>query len=180
MGSAISEQRSEVRSDVRQEPDDHHMPRIGGFVLRLAQDFRERAKVEYHARGHTEIRQTYHSVIAHLPNEGLRLTELAERAQLTKQAVGQLVDDLERMGYVERLPDPEDGRAKLICFTKLGHELLADTEEILDQIWSFYAGLVGQERLAELRHSLEALVTAVDRNEQRIEISSGIFRTTAK
>ena len=52
--------------------------------------------------------------------EGSRLTELAERARMTKQSVGEVATDLEQRGYVERVPDPADGRAKIIRLTERG------------------------------------------------------------
>ena len=71
-------------------------------------------------KGHPLIRSGHGCVFRHIDGEGSRLTELAERSGLTKQAVGEALDDLERMGYVERAPDPVDGRAKIIRLTERG------------------------------------------------------------
>jgi DNA-binding MarR family transcriptional regulator len=53
-------------------------------------------------------------VFQRIDQDGSRITDLAEAAVLTKQTVGFLVDQLQRAGYVERTPDPRDGRARLV------------------------------------------------------------------
>jgi DNA-binding MarR family transcriptional regulator len=65
-------------------------------------------------------RPAHSAVFAHVDRDGTRLTVLAERANITPQAMGELVDDLELRGYILRRPDPEDGRAKLITLTPTG------------------------------------------------------------
>ncbi len=81
---------------------------------------------------------------------------------MTKQAMGKLVDELEEIGYVERLPDPEDGRAKIVRFSRAGRALLRDSGEIVDSIWNEYAELLGEQRLARLRDSLVLLLTRIE------------------
>ena len=66
--------------------------------------------------------------------EGSRLTELAERARMTKQSVGEVTTDLEQRGYVERVPDPADGRAKIIRLTDRGHEAQTLGFELIAEI----------------------------------------------
>src|SRR5919199_2989010 len=78
-----------------------------------------------HARlaelGHPHVREGYGCVFGFIDLEhGSRLTELAERSGITKQAVGEAVAELEQLGYVERVPDPSDGRAKIIRLTPRG------------------------------------------------------------
>jgi len=66
-------------------------------------------------------RPAHSGVFAHIDLDGTRLTDLANRANMTPQAMGELVDDLERLGYVRRVPDPGDRRAKLIVPTEVGY-----------------------------------------------------------
>ena len=91
---------------------------------------------ELEEAGYADIRPTHGCVFRFVRDDGMRLTELARLAGMTKQSVGELVDDLVDLGYVERIPDPEDRRAKLICLTDRGIEaqgvgfgLLADVED---------------------------------------------------
>src|SRR6266568_6602177 len=86
--------------------------------------------------GYADIRPTHGCVFRFVRDDGMRLTELARLAAMTKQSVGELVDDLVELGYVERIPDPEDRRAKLICLTdrgieaqRIGFGLLGDIED---------------------------------------------------
>src|SRR5712691_8835254 len=69
-------------------------------------------------------RPAHSGVFAHIDLDGTRLTELANRANMTPQAMGELVDDLEHLGYVRRVPDPSDRRAKLIVPTEVGYGCL--------------------------------------------------------
>src|SRR5215467_15194486 len=75
------------------------------------------------AAGFGDVRPAHFTVFQHLPPEGMRLTALAEAALLTKQSMGYLVDDLETLGYVERVPDPADRRAKLVRLTTRGWQV---------------------------------------------------------
>lgn len=110
------------------------------------------------ARGHPDIRPAHSRVFAHLDAEGTRLTTLADRAQLTHPSMSELVTGLERLGYLERLPDPDDGRARLIRFTARGRACqraaLAEIAEI-EAAWLRRLGPGG----AGVR---DALVRAID------------------
>src|SRR6187431_760756 len=72
-----------------------------------------------------DIRPTHGCVFRYVQGDGMRLTEIAERANMTKHSVGEIVDDLTARGYVKRIPDPDDRRAKLICLTERGEEAQA-------------------------------------------------------
>jgi len=91
------------------------------------------------------------------PESGSRLTDLAERAHMTKQSVGEVATDLEQRGYVERVPDPNDGRAKIIRLTERGHEALVTGRGLIDDIERDWADRFGEERIAALRDALEAV-----------------------
>jgi DNA-binding MarR family transcriptional regulator len=108
--------------------------------------------------GYPEIRDGHGCVFRFIDPEGSRLTELAERSGYTKQAVGEVVVDLEGLGYVERMPDPADGRAKIIRLTGRGREMLAAAMGIFADIEREWAEQVGEERMATVRDVLEELV----------------------
>ncbi|HLZ70748.1 MAG TPA: MarR family transcriptional regulator [Dehalococcoidia bacterium] len=121
---------------------------------------------ELHARladaGYPDIRPAHGIVFQHLRAEGVRVTELAERAQLTKQYIGTLVADLLARGYLERVPDPADGRAKLVRMTERGWELTRVAEAIIAELEAGWVERVGPQRLKQLRHRLEHLILALD------------------
>lgn len=89
---------------------------------------------------------------------GSRLTELAERAVMTKQTVGEMVSDLEKRGYVERVADPSDGRAKIIRLTPRGRQAYLHGRRLIDEVERDWTERYGEERIAALRDALEAVV----------------------
>lgn len=105
-----------------------------------------------------DIRPTHACVFRYVGESGLRLTDIAELANMTKQSVGEVVDDLAERGYVERLPDPADGRAKLICLTQKGKEAQDFGYSAFATIEGRWGERYGAERIAGLREILEEIV----------------------
>jgi DNA-binding MarR family transcriptional regulator len=125
----------------------------------LLDDLADAGFADFHRRineaGHPLIRQGHGCVFRFIQADGSRLTDLADSSGLTKQAVGEVVADLEKLGYVERAPDPNDGRAKLIQLTALGGEARRTAVEIFGEIEREWAERFGEERLAVVREVLE-------------------------
>ena len=108
------------------------------------------------AAGYPDIRPGHGCVFGGIdPENGSRLTDLADRAMMTKQTVGQVVSDLEKRGYVERVPDPEDGRAKIIRLTAKGREVYFAGWQLNDGLEVEWATRFGEDRVAALREALE-------------------------
>ncbi len=110
-----------------------------------------------YAAGYTDIRPGHGCVFGTIDPEGSRLTDLAERAGMTKQTVGEVTSDLEKLGYVERVPDPSDGRAKIIRLTERGRVAQTIGRGLIDDIEREWAVRFGSERVAALREVLEAI-----------------------
>ena len=130
----------------------------------LATAMRLRMRAGLLARGH-ELRPSTAQVIPNLPPEGLRMTELAARLRLTLQRAGQLVAELEEVGYLERVPDPADGRARRVVFTRRGRTLVRDIDEITRETTRFFSEQIGEagfERLCEGLAALDVAVNGVD------------------
>lgn len=133
-------------------------PEQGAPLLRLLGLASRRMTDELQGRlaaaGFDDHRLAHHQVMPHVPGEGIRLTELAERAGMTKQAMAELVVDLERLGYLERSPDPHDGRAKLIHFSERGRRavgvVLASFRDMEDDLTE----RLGATAMRNLRRSL--------------------------
>lgn len=106
------------------------------------------------AAGHT-ISPAQARVFARIDHGGSRLTRLAAAAQVTKQTAGFLVGELERHGYVERVPDPDDGRARLVRITPRGYEVIAVAEPVQRAVEAEWRRHLGTRRMAQL----EALLT---------------------
>ena len=104
--------------------------------------------------GHPNVREGYGCVFGFIDVEnGSRLTELAEGSGFTKQAVGEAVTELEKLGYLERMPDPTDGRAKIIKLTDFGVDAVMKGRRAFAQIEAEWAEQLGPELLANLREA---------------------------
>lgn len=105
----------------------------------------------------SDIRLVHGCVFRHMKEEGLRLTEIAERGNMTKQSAGEVVDDLVARGYVERFPDPDDRRAKIVRLTERGEAAQSYGFRLLDEIEKRWGERYGAERIAGLRATLEEI-----------------------
>jgi DNA-binding MarR family transcriptional regulator len=107
-----------------------------------------------HALGHKDLRPAHARLMVFLGWEGSRITDIARAQDVTKNAVGQLVTELEDLGYVERVPDPADGRAKIVRYTHKGRALIADAATIAKRLDAEIEAIIGTRRLKELRSTL--------------------------
>ena len=85
------------------------------------------------------------------------MSTLAERAEMTKQAMGELVTYLEERGYVDRIPDPNDRRAKLVRPTAKGREVYAVVRELVPELEQRLADTLGATRVRQLRRDLQTI-----------------------
>lgn len=104
---------------------------------------------------------SHSAVFAQIGAEGSRLTDLARGANMTPQAMGELVDELEALGYVERRPDPNDRRAKLITLTERGHACIEAGIATIQGIEERIDAILGPRGHAQLRRLLSKLLAAV-------------------
>jgi DNA-binding MarR family transcriptional regulator len=112
--------------------------------------------------GFDDITLAQARVFQRIDKDGSRLTDLAEAAQVTKQTVGFLVDQLERAGYVERTPDPRDGRARLVRVAERGAAAVRASAGVVAEIEARWAEHLGPTRTAQLREALTALREITD------------------
>jgi DNA-binding MarR family transcriptional regulator len=103
---------------------------------------------------------SHSAVFAQISPEGSRLSALARGANMTPQAMGELVDELEGLGYVERRPDPTDRRAKLIMLTPRGRDCIAAGIATIQGIERRIDQVLGADGHAELRRLLTELLSS--------------------
>jgi len=108
-------------------------------------------------QGHQAVRPAHAAVFQYLDDTGTTVSLLAERARMTKQAMAELVRHLETHGYVRRVPDPTDGRAKLVLPTDLGNQVIEVAQGLAPEIEQRISALLGTERTSALRTDLETL-----------------------
>jgi len=129
-----------------------------GILLRLPyQQLVERVSAGLADAGFDDLRPAHTAVFQHIRAEGSRLTDLAERAQITKQSMGYLVDYLEERGYLERRPDPTDRRAVLVCLTERGWEQVRAALAIIAALEAEWTRALGRARMEQLRELLTDL-----------------------
>jgi DNA-binding MarR family transcriptional regulator len=116
---------------------------------------------ELAARGHPNVRFAHGSVFQFLDDDGTRVGVLAERAHVSKQAMAQLVAHLEEHGYVERVPDPDDRRAKLVRATERGGEVFAVARAGMAAVDARLRQRLGDAKVEQLRTLLQELDAAL-------------------
>jgi DNA-binding MarR family transcriptional regulator len=133
---------------------------IGQLLVHLTRQFQTELYARLLDAGFEGARVPHTHVTAYIKAEGSRLTDLATQARMTRPAMAELVDDLQRLGIVERRPDPSDGRAKLICLTEQGWVAMRTGHQIIAQLEADYAQLIGHERFDTMCQAMQALLTA--------------------
>jgi DNA-binding MarR family transcriptional regulator len=130
------------------------------LAILLREPFRAGAELlhqRFAERGHSEIRPPHGNVMQFLDDDGTRVSVLAERAQMTKQSMAELVAHLEGLGYVERVPDLSDRRAKLVRATPKGKQLYEIAREVVAEIEAQWTRRLGKAKMRQLRELLEQL-----------------------
>ena len=142
-----------------QSEDGEDFPPAIGALLRLAwQAVRERIYEGVQEAGYTDLSRANVFLLRWPPFDGLRPSEIATRNQLSRQAINDLLSDLEKGGYLERVPDPTDGRARIVRFTERGWDLtqvIRDMSFTTEREWT---RAIGEARYAEFRDTLRELV----------------------
>jgi DNA-binding MarR family transcriptional regulator len=114
------------------------------------------------AAGFDDVTIAQSRLMMGIDTDGTRLSVLAERAQIAKQTATALVDKLERAGYVERVPDPTDGRARLVRMTARAEAALPVARAEEDRIEAEWRSHLGAERMDRLRQALTDLREITD------------------
>lgn len=136
---------------------------LGHLLLRCARVYNEIGVARLRARvGLPGLRASHMQLLPHIDLQGTRQTELARRLGVSKQAAGELVADLEAMGAVERVPDPQDGRARLVRFTEAGRAGLLVGLGLLAEIEGDVRAELGAEAVDALVEGLAALLPVVE------------------
>jgi DNA-binding MarR family transcriptional regulator len=131
---------------------------MGRLLLNAQRDYSLRALTKLRARGHGGLSLVHTNLLPHIDVNGTRITTLAERAGVSKQAVGNLVGELAAKGYVRRDVDPHDRRAAVVTFTASGRAFLHDAHLVKREIEAEYAATLGERGVSELRRLLLQLL----------------------
>ena len=136
-----------------------------GLLLRLLhQHWSLAVDVALSDAGFGGIRPPHANVFTFVPPEGIQVSELTRLAHVRKQTMAQAVEELEQLGYVERRPDPADGRARLVFLTPRGRAVRPVAVAAGRGVEARWAALTSPEDIEALRHSLQDLLARL-RNE---------------
>ncbi len=132
------------------------------LAARLGNDWALSELAKAHGNASLAVRSAHTALFPHISFDGTRLTTIAERVGSSKQAVGQLIDDLETMGLVERVPDPVDGRAKLIRYSDEGRKQLVLGVRHLQNLECELGHHIGAHKLRSLHKTLTEVVAFLE------------------
>jgi DNA-binding MarR family transcriptional regulator len=143
--------------------DDHQAHRPLGLLLRLAlQHWTQAVESALAEAGFGDIRPSHANVFTYVRPSGIPVSELTKLAHVRKQTMAQVVDELEQLGYVERRPDPNDRRARLVFLTKRGEAVRPVAMAASRRVEARWSKRIGSANLEALRRSLQSLLAALD------------------
>lgn len=132
-------------------------PLIGPLLRVPLQEIRARMRDAVAAAGYTDVAPAHFNILQHPTPDGLRPSEAAARAQMTKQAANRLIRHLENRGYLRLEPDPADQRARIIRLTDRGWKLIRVIRDEVERVEAEWSGRLGQRKFDALRSTLREL-----------------------
>ncbi len=147
-------------SDTNRESASGLSNNLNRLLYEFHRDYARRIWQGIQDLGYADIRVSHTTVFENLSMGAVRVSELAGRTQVTQQAMGKMLKELERMGYVVRAIDGDDKRAKEIALSPRGIELAADYVKVIAKVRQHYAEKIGQPELNALESQLR---TALDK-----------------
>ena len=142
-------------------------PKVGRKPLIGLVDMANRALMrhmveEAHARGYPEVKPSHNAAFGTLLEAGSRATDMADRAGITRQSMGEIIRELVDLGIFEMAPDPDDRRAKLVTYTAYGRELASGGRLRLIELEQRFAEEIGEKEYETVRDFLERLPAMVE------------------
>ena len=134
-------------------------PLIGLLLRLLYQHYAQDIEAALSDAGFGDLRPAHANVFPFVPPDGISVSGLADLAQVRKQTMAEAVDQLERLGYVERRPDPRDRRSRLVFLTERGGSVRPVTHATAARVEKRWAELTSPDELEALRASLLRLLT---------------------
>ena len=133
---------------------------LGWLLGRADLRFAEGVTRAMHERGFAGIRLVHIALIRNVDENGTRITDIARRAGMTKQATGQLVAEFVELGYIRVVSDPADGRVKIARYTAMGKRLLRAIVDAIEETEAAVAAAIGAARLKALKETLAHVLSA--------------------
>lgn len=139
-----------------------HEPQIGALLRMAWEQVQDEVYAGLTAAGFDDLRPAHRPAMRNPPIDGLRPSQLAARTHLSKQAVNDLLRDLEKMGYLRLEADPADGRARIIRFTERGWRFQRTGAQISKGVGERWADAIGRDRYEAFAATLRAIIELGD------------------
>ncbi|MBI3451784.1 MAG: MarR family transcriptional regulator [Rhodospirillales bacterium] len=128
------------------------------LLLRASRIVNRQVVEGLNAKGYVRLRATHTTLLSNIDLAGSTITVAAERAGITKQAMGRLATELQAAGYVAVRSDPTDARARVLELTQAGRQLMLDSFEIMTNLERRYARSIGKKRFAAVLRGLAVFI----------------------
>ena len=161
MNSTVNPRRASAANTASESVLAQFSRNLPRHVAGVAQALNERLMTQCVAAGHAGLRASFNQVLARLDTSGVRIVDIANACQITQQAAGQLIGELEKLGYVKRRPDSSDKRAKQLVLTARGERLLKDSSRLAAATERELAQAIGAKAFASLRENCAKLCDAL-------------------
>lgn len=135
-------------------PPDRQEPNLGVLLFIAYRALEQRAHDAVIAAGITDITLAQARIAARIGPDGTRIADLAAQARVTKQSAGFLVEQLQAAGYVERVADPADGRARLVRLTARADRVVSTANAEVERVLREWTDHVGADRLRQVHETL--------------------------
>lgn len=123
------------------------------------------------ARGYSGLRSTHTTLLSNMDLAGSSVTEAAERAGISKQAMGRLASELEEAGYIRIETDPEDARIRALRLTARGSKLMLDSLDVMTELERRYAGMIGDKPLTAILRGLSAFIAQAEKDQPATKVN---------
>jgi DNA-binding MarR family transcriptional regulator len=144
--------------DHKQTAEGFDVPAVGGLLRMVWQIHRDRMYERVVAAGYPDVTQAHFALLRFPGVDGMRPSEAAELAGLSKQSVNDLLGELERAGYLTREPHPTDGRGRIVRLTQQGERLQHTTHQISRELEADWSAEIGEKRITALKKTLGDMI----------------------
>jgi DNA-binding MarR family transcriptional regulator len=132
------------------------------LLLRASRAVNREVVAELRARGYASLRATHTTLLSNIDLTGSSVTDAADRAGITKQAMGRLAAELQAAGFVRLKRDPRDARVRVLVLTRGGERLMLESLQVMAELQRRYAHAIGKFRFAAALAALEGLVAHLE------------------
>lgn len=130
---------------------------LGVLLFLLVDDYESRFIAAYRKLGFEDVLRSHGAVLRHLDGNGASISELSQRAGITKQTIGKIVRQLEELGYLSVVTSSEDRRARIVRFSLRGERLVSASNRVVDEIRRHYRRHLGEETFSRLYQALDVI-----------------------